>query len=76
MNNFQHNPHPVDLSDFFLGRNIILGGRDFDKEDRAYEKSLPTEKAVNSGKIISSVNKIRRSVSDKLFAIDLTKITF
>lgn len=32
------NPHPVDMSDYLMGLNYVIGGRDFDKEDRGADK--------------------------------------
>lgn len=32
------NPHPVDMSDYLNGMTYVIGGRDFDKEDREADK--------------------------------------
>lgn len=38
MNKPFKNPHPVDMSDYLMGFNYVIGGKDFDKEDREAEK--------------------------------------
>lgn len=75
---FKHSPHPVDMSDFMTGKNVVLGGRDFEEEERHFTE-LSRDRDYFAGNILSSITnpigKIRRSVSDKLFTMTLDKIT-
>lgn len=71
---YKHNPHPIDLSDFTAGRNVILGGRDFEREEHSYCEKYEPE--FNSSTFKASVTKIRKSVMDRLFSIELKSVTF
>lgn len=78
---FKHNPHPVDISDFMYGRQVVMGGRDMDSPDYELEENKQDEVAgqeKNPGTRVvrASVNKLRRSVSERLFSMELGKISF
>jgi hypothetical protein len=69
---FKHSPHPVDLGDYLFGRYQDLGGEDFDAEEES--KELPSEE--RRAPLASAVNRLRRSVSERLFSIELRDIDF
>lgn len=73
MQSFKHSPHPVDLSDFLFGHCVVTGGRDFEEEEKKYSGQ---EDQSPSATILGSVNRLRHSVSEKLFSIKLEEITF
>ena len=76
MKAFNHNPHPIDLWDFMYGRKVVTGGWDYEQEEKMLDEKSHQDKHGGSGVLTSSVNKLRRSVSERLFSMELGKITF
>jgi hypothetical protein len=73
---FKHNPHPVDLSDFMYGRQVVMGGWDYEQEEKKQDEKS-TQETILGGRVVrASVNKLRRSVSERLFSMELGKISF
>lgn len=72
---FKHNPHPIDLSDFFDGRRVVTGGWDYEQEERKLDEKNNQDK-LHGSLLTVSINKLRRSVSERLFSMELGKITF
>ena len=70
---FKHNPHPVDMNDFLLGRNVVLGGRDFESEEKCYAEIFEKEQTPKGS---TSISRIRKSVVEKLFSIEFSNLTF
>lgn len=73
MKAFNHNPHPVDQNDFFHGRLTVVGGKDFEQEEADEEF---TDSPLPAPTFRSNLLRLRKSVSEKLFSIDLGKISF
>ena len=38
MGHTQHTSHTFDMNEYFSGQRFVLGGRDFDKEDKCQEQ--------------------------------------
>lgn len=73
MRAYKHNPHPVDQKDFFAGKLTVVGGRDFEQEESDEDF---TEAPATAPTFRSNLLRLRKSVSEKLFSIDLGKISF
>lgn len=73
MKTFRHNPHPVDMGDFLLGKETVIGGKEIILED--WDEEF-TETPVPAPTFRSSLLKLRNSVSEKLFSIEFGKISF
>lgn len=75
MKAFKHNPHPIDLSDFIFGQKTELGGRDFEQEEPKQD-ATSQDKLAESNFVRASVNKLRRSVSERLFSMKWGNLSF
>ena len=73
MRAFKHNPHPVDMNDFYRGGLTVIGGRDFREEDRDEDY---TDAPAPAPTLKSNLLKLRRSVSERLFSIEFRNISF
>lgn len=73
MRAFKQNPHPVDMNDFFRSQLTIVNA---DKsKTEAWDEEL-TDAPVPAPTFKSNLLKLRKSVSEKLFSIELRKISF
>ncbi len=73
MKAFKHNPHPVDMNDFYHGQITIMGGKDFESEE--WDEEL-TDAPSPLPTIKTNLLRLRRSVSEKLFSIEFGRISF
>lgn len=61
----QRTPHTFDMNDYYTGKTVVLGGRDFEREDQeaSGQKNSPTK--LDQKKSIeldwSFLKKVRRS---------------
>lgn len=40
MNQSMKNPHPFDMSNYLQGLTFVVGGKDFEKEEKTVEKKI------------------------------------
>ncbi|MES2526261.1 MAG: hypothetical protein V4598_04215 [Bdellovibrionota bacterium] len=73
MKSFRHNPHPVDMKDILMG-NLSAdsrGNAELEDWDEEY-----TDSPVPVQNFRTKVLKLGKSVSEKLFSIELGRISF
>ncbi len=73
MRAFKHNPHPVDMNDFFNRQLTIVKGNKLEGED--WDEEL-TDAPVPAPTIRTNLLKLKKTVSEKLFSIEFGRISF
>jgi hypothetical protein len=72
MRAFKHNPHPVDMNDF-LRSQATVEVKKFESDE--WDEEL-TDAPVPAPTFKTNLLKLRKSVSEKLFSIELGRISF
>lgn len=72
MRAFKHNPHPVDMNDFLRSQATVEAKK---VEIEEWDEEL-TDAPAPAPTLKTNLLKLRKSVSEKLFSIELGKISF
>lgn len=73
MRAFKHNPHPIDIKDFYRAQLKVVDRKEAEREERDEEY---TEAPAPAPSFRSNLLKLRRSFSEKLFSIEFGRISF
>lgn len=61
MGRTQQTSHTFDMNEYFSGQRAVIGGRDFEKEEKGQEAQAPSEKLEK--KPIRDIRDILRSIN-------------